>query len=73
MDRVTKQHGFVSAHARRCDEDCADAAGERQPVRGGRGASIPRGDLLQTLAPPETPAQGPPSTDVLDELREERL
>jgi prevent-host-death family protein len=38
-----------------------------------RGASIPRGDLLQTLALPETPAQGPPSTDVLDELREERL
>ncbi len=38
-----------------------------------RGASIPRGDLLHTLAPPDTPAQGPPSSDVLDELREERV
>jgi len=38
-----------------------------------RGASIPRGDLLQTLAPPDTPAHGPPRTHVLDELREERL
>lgn len=38
-----------------------------------RGASIPRGDLLVTLPPPKTAAQGPPSTDVLDELREERV
>ncbi len=38
-----------------------------------RGASIPRGDLLQTLAPPEASAQGAPSADVLDELREERV
>jgi len=38
-----------------------------------RGASIPRGDLLQTLPPPQAPAQGPPSADVLDELRAERL
>jgi len=26
-----------------------------------------------TLAPPDTPAQGPPSSDVLNELREERI
>ena len=38
-----------------------------------RGASIPDRDLLETLAPPEVPAQGPPSGEVLDRLREERV
>lgn len=38
-----------------------------------RGASIPRGDLLQTLPPPDAPADGPPSSQVLAELREDRL
>lgn len=39
-----------------------------------RGATMPRADLL-TLARDSTtpPAKGPPSSQVLDELREERL
>jgi prevent-host-death family protein len=37
-----------------------------------RGATMPRGDLLSIRAPGGTPAQGPPSTTVIDELREER-
>jgi prevent-host-death family protein len=39
-----------------------------------RGATMPRADLL-ALAQNSTlpPAQGPPSSQVLDELREERL
>jgi prevent-host-death family protein len=37
-----------------------------------RGATMPRGDLLDLL-PDGPPAVGPPSEDVLDELREERL
>lgn len=39
-----------------------------------RGATMPRADLL-ALAQSSTlpPAQGPPSSQVLDELREERL
>jgi prevent-host-death family protein len=38
-----------------------------------RGATVPRGDLLALDAPGGRPAAGPPSADVLDELREERL
>lgn len=38
-----------------------------------RGASIPHGDLLETLPPPAAAPEGPPSGDVLDELREERV
>jgi prevent-host-death family protein len=39
-----------------------------------RGATMPRGDLLR-MASQSTrpPAQGPPSLEVLDELREERV
>jgi prevent-host-death family protein len=37
-----------------------------------RGATMPRGDLLD-LIPHRGPAGGPPSSEVLDELREERL
>jgi len=39
-----------------------------------RGATMPRGDLLQRIeASTMPPAVGPPSLEVLDELREERL
>lgn len=38
-----------------------------------RGATIPRGDLLETVPPLPSPVPGPPSSEVLDELREERL
>lgn len=39
-----------------------------------RGATMPRGDLPALAAASETPpAEGPPSAQVLDELREERL
>lgn len=38
-----------------------------------RGASIPRGDLLAVLPPPDAPADGPPSSQVLTELREDRV
>jgi prevent-host-death family protein len=37
-----------------------------------RGATMPRGDLLELDAPGGVPAAGPPSATVLDELREER-
>jgi prevent-host-death family protein len=37
------------------------------------GATVPQGDLLETLRPTGKPAAGPPSEQVLDELREERL
>jgi prevent-host-death family protein len=37
-----------------------------------RGATMPRGDLLDIRAPGGRPAQGPPSTSVIDALREER-
>jgi prevent-host-death family protein len=37
-----------------------------------RGATMPRGDLLELRAPGGRPATGPPSQQVLDELREER-
>lgn len=39
-----------------------------------RGATMPRGDLLSRVRSSHTPpAAGPPSLEVLDELREERL
>jgi prevent-host-death family protein len=39
-----------------------------------RGATMPRGDLLARVRESDTaPAVGPPSLQVLDELREERL
>jgi prevent-host-death family protein len=39
-----------------------------------RGATIPRGDLLLHVRSSNMPpAVGPPSLDVLDELREERI
>jgi prevent-host-death family protein len=39
-----------------------------------RGATMPRGDLLATVRGIATPpASGPPSIEVLDEMREERL
>jgi prevent-host-death family protein len=39
-----------------------------------RGATMPRGDLLSRLRESSVPpAVGPPSLQVLDELREERL
>jgi prevent-host-death family protein len=39
-----------------------------------QGATMPRGDLLTLVRHSSTPpADGPPSADVLDELREERL
>ncbi len=39
-----------------------------------RGATMPRGDLLTLIRRSSTPpAKGPPSAEVLDELREERL
>ncbi len=39
-----------------------------------RGATLPRGDLLSLArGEPRTRAGGPPSGQVLDELREERL
>lgn len=40
-----------------------------------RGATMPRGDLLASVAAgsPRKPADGPPSIEVLNELREERL
>jgi prevent-host-death family protein len=39
-----------------------------------RGATMPRGDLLASVRGSTTPpASGPPSLQVLDELREERL
>jgi len=39
-----------------------------------RGATMPRSDLLSQVCSPRTPpAVGPPSLEVLDELREERL
>jgi len=39
-----------------------------------RGATMPRGDLVSRVRSSTTPpASGPPSIEVLDELREERL
>jgi len=39
-----------------------------------RGATMPRGDLLASARDADTPAaMGPPSLEVLTELREERL
>jgi prevent-host-death family protein len=39
-----------------------------------RGATMPRGDLLSRVRGSSLPpAEGPPSLEVLDELREERL
>jgi prevent-host-death family protein len=39
-----------------------------------RGATMPRGNLLERVAAsPLPPAEGPPVEQVLDELREERL
>jgi len=41
---------------------------------GERGATMPRADLLSLARGSKAaPAQGPPSLEVLDELREERL
>lgn len=36
------------------------------------GLSVPRGDLLEVVGPAE-PADGPPTEQVIDELREERF
>ena len=38
-----------------------------------RGATMPQGDLLDLTWPDGVPADAPPSEQVLDELREERL
>jgi prevent-host-death family protein len=38
-----------------------------------RGASIPQGSLVDALGGPGSAAVGPPSRDVLDQLREDRL
>lgn len=39
-----------------------------------RGATMPRGDLLSRVRESNTPpASGPPSSEILGELREERL
>jgi prevent-host-death family protein len=39
-----------------------------------RGATMPRGDLLELAAGSKRgPADGPPSAEVLDEMREDRL
>lgn len=38
-----------------------------------RGATIPRGDLLQVLPRPDAPAGAPASSEVLAELRGDRL
>jgi prevent-host-death family protein len=38
-----------------------------------RGATMPEGNLLDLLPARDRPADGPPSGQVLDELREERL
>jgi prevent-host-death family protein len=38
-----------------------------------RGATMPQADLLSVAAARRRPAVGPPSRQVLDELREERL
>lgn len=38
-----------------------------------RGVTMPTGDLSSLMPPDGRPAVGPPSGDVLDELREERL
>lgn len=38
-----------------------------------RGATVPSGDLLAVDAPGGVPAAGPPSHEVLDQQREERL
>ena len=38
-----------------------------------RGATVPSGDLLAVEAPGGRPAEGPPSREVLDAQREERL
>lgn len=39
-----------------------------------RGATMPRGDLLSAVPGSQAPpAVGPPSLEILDELREERL
>lgn len=38
-----------------------------------RGMTMPTGDLLELLPASGPPAVGPPSEDVLNELREERL
>jgi len=37
-----------------------------------RGATMPRGDLTGVRAPDGRPADGPPSSRILDELREDR-
>jgi prevent-host-death family protein len=39
-----------------------------------RGATMPRGDLLASVRDSETPpASGPPSLEILEQVREERL
>ena len=38
-----------------------------------RGATMPTGRLLDLMPPRDGPASGPPSQQVLDEVREERL
>jgi prevent-host-death family protein len=38
-----------------------------------RGATLPTGRLADLLPPGDAPAAGPPSLEILDEMREERL
>lgn len=76
LDRVKAGEGFIVTER---GEEVArlTPAGRRETALAEliaeRGASIPRGDLLQTLAPPDAPADGPASSRVLAELREDRL
>jgi len=76
LDRVKAGEGFIVTERGEEVARLTPSARHETPLAqliAERGASIPRGDLLQTLAPPGTPAQGPPSSEVLGELREERV
>lgn len=76
LDRVKAGEGFIVTERGQEVARLTPSGRHETPLAqliAERRASIPRGDLLQTLPPPPAPAQGPPSGDVLDELREERF
>ena len=76
LARVKAGEGFIVTERGEEVARLTPSAGHETPLThliAEHGASIPRGDLLLALTPPDAPAQGPPSTIVLDEVREERL
>ncbi len=75
LDRVKRGEAFVVTERGREVARLTPSGGYSSVIAklvAERGATMPTGDLLETLGPPRR-VDGPPSSEILDEQREERL